>query len=175
MKGLAGNTGGTLVAAVMALGLAACDDSNTDDAAPAPTVLAAPAIAFTAPGESLDLANYTLTAQYDLPVGSGSNLLAAEASGVAYNRDTGTLFVIADHGTSVVQVSRSGVLIDSMTLPADASMPQGTFLYDPEGITWVGGSEFVVAEERYRHEPVERTSADASAPTSPATTASSST
>ena len=37
-----------------------------------------------------------------------------------------------------------------MTLPADVSGPQGTFLYDPEGITWVGGSEFVVAEERYR-------------------------
>lgn len=152
MKGLARKSGGTLITAVMVLGLAACDSSNNDDAAPppAPGVLAAPAVAFTAPGESLDLANYTLAAQYDLPVGSGANLLAAEASGVAYNRDTGTLFVIADHGTSVVQVSRSGALINSMTLPADASGPQGTFLYDPEGITWVGGSQFVVAEERYR-------------------------
>ena len=151
MKEQARRFDGRFVVAVLALGLAACD-SNNDDAAspPAATVLAAPTVAFTAPGESLDLANYTLTAQYDLPVGSGSNLLAAEASGVAYNRDTGTLFVIADHGTSVVQVSRSGVLIDSMTLPADVSGPQGTFLYDPEGITWVGGSEFVVSEERYR-------------------------
>ncbi|WP_293373530.1 SdiA-regulated domain-containing protein [Nevskia sp.] len=156
MKGLAGRFGGSMVVAFMALGLAACDNGNDDAPAPtptpppAPTVLAAPTVAFTAPGESLDLANYTLIAQYDLPVGSGANLLAAEASGVAYNRDTGSLFVIADHGTSVVQVSRSGVLINSMTLPADASMPQGTFLYDPEGITWVGGSQFVVAEERYR-------------------------
>uniref|UniRef100_UPI0025E3C8E3 SdiA-regulated domain-containing protein n=1 Tax=uncultured Nevskia sp. TaxID=228950 RepID=UPI0025E3C8E3 len=149
-KGFARST----LAVVTAFGIAACDDNQDGDSSPpptpVPTVLAAPTVAFTAPGQSLDLANYTLAAQYDLPVGSGSNLLAAEASAVTYNRTTGTLFIASDHGTSIVQVRRNGEFVDSMTLPADASMPQGTFLYDPEGIAWVGGNEFVVAEERYR-------------------------
>lgn len=148
-----GFTRGTL-AALLVFGIAACDDDensgSTPPPTPVPTVLSAPTVAFTAPGQSLDLANYTLVAQYDLPVGTGSNLLAAEASAVTYNRSSGTLFIASDHGTSIVQVRRNGEFVDSMTLPADASMPQGTFLYDPEGIAWVGGSEFVVAEERYR-------------------------
>lgn len=142
------------LAVITAFGLAACDDdkngSSTPPPTPSPTVMAAPVVAFTAPGQSLDLANYTLVAQYDLPVGTGSNLLAAEASAVTYNRTNGTLFIASDHGTSIVQVRRNGEFVDSMTLPADSSMPQGTFLYDPEGIAWVGGNEFVVAEERYR-------------------------
>ncbi len=149
-KGLARST----LAMVAAFGLAACDDNKNDGSTPpptpVPTVLSAPAVAFTAPGQSLELANYTLVAQYDLPVGTGSNLLAAEASAVTYNRTSGTLFIASDHGTSIVQVRRNGEFVDSMTLPADTSMPQGTFLYDPEGIAWVGGNEFVVAEERYR-------------------------
>ncbi|WP_370304942.1 SdiA-regulated domain-containing protein [Sinimarinibacterium flocculans] len=112
--------------------------------------LAAPRLGFTAPGHSLDLANYTLVAQHDLPVGSGANLLAAEASAVTYNPDSGTLFIVSDHGTSVVEVARDGSFIGTMTLPADASQPQGTTLYDPEGIAYVGGGQFVVAEERTR-------------------------
>jgi uncharacterized protein YjiK len=51
--------------------------------------------------------------------------------------------------TSVVQVSKSGQLLDSMTL-ALGSSPQGTEFYDTEGITYVGGGKFVVVEERYR-------------------------
>jgi len=68
---------------------------------------------------------------------------------VTYNWDTGTLFVVGDGGTSVVQVSKTGQLIDSMTL-APGSSPQGTDFYDTEGVTYVGGDKFVLIEERYR-------------------------
>jgi uncharacterized protein YjiK len=114
------------------------------------TPMQAPALSFVAPGNSLDLANYTLSARYDLPTGSGNNLLASEASAVTYNHDTGTLFIVGDHGTSVVQMSRDGQFIDSMTLPADPDQPQGTYLYDPEGIAYVGNGQFVLIEERLR-------------------------
>ena len=43
-------------------------------------------------------------------------MLAQEASGVTYNWVTNTLFVAGDGGTSIVQVSKTGGLIDSMTL-----------------------------------------------------------
>jgi hypothetical protein len=48
-----------------------------------------------------------------------------------------------------VQVSKSGALIDSMTLAPGAS-PQGTDFFDTEGITYVGGGQFVLVEERLR-------------------------
>ncbi len=77
------------------------------------------------------------------------NLLAQEASGVTYNWDTNTLFVVGDGGTSVTQVSLTGQLIDTMTL-AQGSSPQGTAFYDTEGITYVGNGQFVFTEERWR-------------------------
>lgn len=49
------------------------------------------------------------TSRYRLPVGTGSNLLEQEASGVPHNPDTGTLFVLGDGGTSVIQVTKQGV------------------------------------------------------------------
>ncbi|MGQ0697452.1 MAG: SdiA-regulated domain-containing protein [Panacagrimonas sp.] len=110
---------------------------------PPPIPVAAPGVSFTAPQNSLDLANYTLTARYDLPVGTGANLLGAETSAVTYNRDTGTLFLLGDHGTSVFQVSRTGVFIDTMSFAAD-------LVSDPEGITYLGGGQFAAAEERLR-------------------------
>lgn len=109
-------------------------------------VLASSAVA----AGSVDLSQYVRVGVYDLPVGSGSNLLANEASAVTYNWDTRTLFVLGDGGTSITQVSLGGALINSMTLAADASKPQGTYFYDPEGLTYVGGGQFVLAEERYR-------------------------
>src|SRR5262249_45019071 len=77
------------------------------------------------------------------------NLLAQEASGVTYDRDTGTLFVVGDGGTSVTQVSKTGQLVNTMTLPAGSS-PQGTEFYDTEGITYVGAGKFVFTEDGYR-------------------------
>ena len=103
---------------------------------------------------SIDLSNYVRVAQYDLPeptrtTAPSGNLLAQEASGVTYNWDTNTLFVVGDGGTSVTEVSLTGALISTMTL-ATGSSPQGTEFYDIEGITYVGNGQFVFTEERYR-------------------------
>ena len=68
---------------------------------------------------------------------------------MTYNRDTDTLFLIGAGSASVVRVSRTGELIDSMTLALGTS-PQGTSFYDTEGITYIGGGQFVIVEERYR-------------------------
>lgn len=68
---------------------------------------------------------------------------------MTYNWDTDSLFVVGDGGTSVVQLSKTGVLIDSMTL-ATGSSPQNTEFYDTEGISYVGNGQFVLIEERVR-------------------------
>lgn len=116
--------------------------------------IGSPGVAFTGPA-SIDLSTYVRVGRYNLPEPTrttppdGISLLAQEASGVTYNWDTDTLFVTADGGTSIVQVSKTGQLIDSMTLAAGSS-PQGTEFYDPEGITYIGGGKFVITEERDR-------------------------
>ena len=103
---------------------------------------------------SIDLANYVRVGRYDLPEPTRTtaplnNLLAQEASAVTYNWDTNTLFITGDGGKSITQVSKTGELIDTMTL-ALGSSPQGTAFYDPEGITYIGNGQFVMSEERDR-------------------------
>ncbi len=96
----------------------------------------------------INLPEYRRTA---LPVGTPvSNLLCDEASGVAYNWDTDTLFICGDGGRAITQVTKSGQLVDTMTLELNAAKPQGTEFYDPEGITYIGGGQFVFSEERER-------------------------
>jgi uncharacterized protein YjiK len=116
----------------------------------AQTVVAAPAQALT----GVNLATYKRVGRFDLPEPTrttppANSLLAQEASGVTFDKDTGTLFVVGDGGTSVVQVSKTGQLIDSMTL-APGTSPQGTTFFDTEGITYIGGGKFVITEERDR-------------------------
>lgn len=122
----------------------------TAPAATATIALGTPALSFVSPQESLDLANYTLVSKYRLPVGTGTNLLSSENSAITYNPDTDTLFTLGDSGTSITQISKTGQLIDTMTLPQDASRPQGTYFYDPEGLTYIGGGVFALVEERDR-------------------------
>lgn len=103
---------------------------------------------------NINLSNYVRVGRYDLPeptrtAAPANNLLAQEVSGVTYNWDTDTLFLIGDGSTAVVQISKTGQLIDSMTLAQGAS-PQGTEFYDTEGITYIGGGQFVICEERDR-------------------------
>lgn len=102
---------------------------------------------------AVDLSTYVRVGRYSLPDPSNTpgapNLLAQEASGVAYNWDTDTLFIVGDGGRSVTQVSKTGQLINTMTLPLGSS-PQGTYYYDPEGIAYVGGGKFIFSEERWR-------------------------
>jgi uncharacterized protein YjiK/methionine-rich copper-binding protein CopC len=139
-----------LVSIVLALGLGACGSSDDGVSGPAAVAFQNPTVAFADPLNPIDLKSYTQTGRYSLPVGTGANLLAEEASAVTYNKDTGTLFVVGDGGTSITQVTKKGVLIDSMTLAADATKPQGTYFYDPEGLTYLGGGKFVMVEERFR-------------------------
>ena len=103
---------------------------------------------------NINLSNYVRVSRYDLPEPTRTNapvnnLLAQEVSAVTYNWDTDTLFVIGDGSTAVVQISKTGQLIDTMTLAQGAS-PQNTEFYDTEGITYIGGGQFVICEERDR-------------------------
>ena len=101
------------------------------------------------------LSTYVRVGRYDLPeptrtAAPANSVLAQEVSAVTYNWDTDSLFVVGDGGTSVVQVSKTGELINSMTLAAGGS-PQGTEFYDPEGLAYIGGGQFVMTEERDRN------------------------
>jgi uncharacterized protein YjiK len=96
----------------------------------------------------LDLSTYVRVGRFDLPEPTRTtpppgSRLAQEASAVTYDWDTDTLFVVGDANTSVVQVTKTGQLIDSMTLGA------GEF-DDTEGLAYVGGGQFVMTEERER-------------------------
>ncbi|MFB2837785.1 SdiA-regulated domain-containing protein [Floridanema evergladense] len=104
--------------------------------------------------EGVDLSNYVRIGRYDLPeptrtTAPTNSLLSQEVSAVTYNWDTDTLFVVGDGGRSIVQVNKTGQLIDSMTLALGTS-PQGTEFYDTEGLTYIGNGEFVLIEERDR-------------------------
>jgi predicted extracellular nuclease/uncharacterized protein YjiK/2',3'-cyclic-nucleotide 2'-phosphodiesterase (5'-nucleotidase family) len=108
----------------------------------------------TPPPTSIDLSTYVRIGRYDLPEPTRTatptnSLLAQEVSAVTYNPDTDTLFVVGDGSTSIVQITKTGQLIDSMTL-APGSSPQGTDFYDLEGLTYVGGGKFLLVEERDR-------------------------
>ncbi|MFB2878171.1 SdiA-regulated domain-containing protein [Floridanema aerugineum] len=104
--------------------------------------------------EGVDLSNYVRIGRYNLPeptrtTAPTNSLLAQEVSAVTYNWDTDTLFVVGDGGRSIVQVNKTGQLIDSMTL-ATGTSPQGTEFYDTEGLTYIGNGKFVLIEERDR-------------------------
>ncbi len=111
-----------------------------------------------APGvTAVDLSTYVRVGRFGLPeptrtplpAGTAShNLLCQEASAVTYNWDTDTLFISCDGGRSITQVSKTGQLIDTMSLDLQTGAPQGTAFYDPEGITYIGGGQFVMSEER---------------------------
>ena len=104
--------------------------------------------------QTVDLSTYVRVGRYDLPEPTrtahpANNLLAQEASEVTYDWDTDTLFIVGDGSTAIVQVSKTGQLIDTMTL-AQGSSPQGTEFYDTEGLTYIGNGQFVLTEERDR-------------------------
>ncbi len=104
--------------------------------------------------QTINLANYVRVGRYDLPEPTRSahpvnNLLCQEASSVTYNWDTDTLFIVGDGSTAIVQVSKTGVYINTMTLAQGAS-PQGTEFFDTEGLTYIGNGQFVMTEERDR-------------------------
>lgn len=85
---------------------------------------------------ALSLSDYSVTGQYALPA-----ITAAEASAVTWNWDTNTLFVLGDEGDALVEVATDGTPIGSMILTGFA---------DTEALTYIGGGQFVLAEERLR-------------------------
>ena len=86
---------------------------------------------------SLDLFGYELAGPYYLPYP-----VTSEASAVTYNWDTDTLFAVGDEGTAIVEISKTGELISTMSL-------QG--FRDTEGLTYIGDNQFVVIEERLQN------------------------
>ncbi|MCW1430761.1 SdiA-regulated domain-containing protein [Novosphingobium sp. JCM 18896] len=96
---------------------------------------------------SVDLSTYVRTGRYDLPTTAAgvpaSNKLATEASAITYNWDKDSLFVVGDGTTAIVEISKTGQLIGSMTLTAGA-------FDDIEGLAYVGNGKFVMVEERTR-------------------------
>ena len=85
----------------------------------------------------LNLADYTLAGVYDLPEEE-----AAETSAVTWNWDTDTLFVLGDEGAALVEVNKTGELLNTMTL---------TDFEDTEALTYIGNGNFVILEERLQN------------------------
>jgi uncharacterized protein YjiK len=115
------------------------------------TATAAATLAMAAQAQWAGISSYQLVGNYTLPEFSPNPFSAAqyEASGVTWNRDTNTLFIVGDGGGFVMQTTLTGQPIDFMRLAAGSS-PQGNEFYDPEGLTYIGGGQFVMTEERYR-------------------------
>lgn len=98
-------------------------------------VAAAPALAGIS---SLDLSQYQLVNTINL--GSAPFFPASsEASAITYNWDTGTLFVLGDEGDALLEIGTDGSFVSTMTLTGFA---------DTEGLTYIGGGQFVIGEER---------------------------
>ena len=57
--------------------------------------------------------------------------------------------MLGDGGGYIMETSLAGTPLGFMKLPAGSS-PQNNEFYDPEGLTYVGGGQFVMTEERYR-------------------------
>ena len=115
-------------------------------------IAAASSLAAHAQWAGLD--NYVRVATYALPTQSpnppsASSSLEFEASAVTWNRDTNTLFMLGDGGGYVMETTLTGTPLGFMKLPAGSS-PQGNEFYDPEGLAYLGGGQFVMTEERTR-------------------------
>ena len=112
------------------------------------------AIGSAAHAQSINLNTYSLAATYSLPITAPgvSPSIQYEASAVTWNRSTNTLFVVGDGGRFVQQIGLTGTPIDAMAL-ATATGPSraGAEFDDPEGLTWIGGTTFVMTEERKRN------------------------
>jgi len=93
------------------------------------------ALVWTSSARASTLANYRLTSTISLPSE------ASEASAIAYNWDNGNLFVLGDEGDALVEITRTGTVVSTMTLSGFA---------DTEGLTYIGSGQFVLTEERLR-------------------------
>jgi uncharacterized protein YjiK len=90
----------------------------------------------TAAFAQFNLANYQLTSTVGYPSLPDND----ELSGVTYNWDNGRLYAVEDEGLRIFEFDTAGNYLSSMQL-----QNAGT---DPEGITYIGGGQFLVAEVR---------------------------
>ncbi|OYY92511.1 MAG: PEP-CTERM sorting domain-containing protein [Hydrogenophilales bacterium 28-61-23] len=93
---------------------------------------------------SINLGNYAVQNTYALDLNAGL-VSGLEASAVTYARDRNSLFYVGDEGTGVVEISKTGTTLGSMTFDWANT---GSSKHDTEGLTYLGGGVLVVSEER---------------------------
>lgn len=93
------------------------------------------ALAAAASAQAFSISDYTNYSSYAL---SGTS----EASAITYNWDTNSLYVVGDEGGDITEYSKTGVKLSSMRMVGPTSKP------DTEGIAYLGGGRFLVADER---------------------------
>jgi uncharacterized protein YjiK len=100
--------------------------------------------------DTLDLSRYSVSATYGLDIfnGTSGGLSGLEGSAIAYAQDRGTLFFVGDEGTGIVEISKTGQTIGSMTFNWAGT---GSTKNDTEGLTYLGNGTFVVTEERLQN------------------------
>jgi len=103
------------------------------------TLIAALALANSSFGAvtQLNLSNYQIVGGFDLP-----SVTASEASAITYNWDNDHLFVVGDEGDALVELTRSGAVVSTMTL---------TGFDDTEGLTYIGSGKLLITEERLQN------------------------
>ncbi|WP_342617954.1 SdiA-regulated domain-containing protein [Rhodoferax sp. GW822-FHT02A01] len=97
---------------------------------------------------SIQLGNYSVSGIYSLDIlagTTGTGVSGLEASAVAYARDRGTLFFVGDEGTGVVEISKTGQTLGTMSFDWTGT---GSTKHDTEGLTYLGNGTLVVGEER---------------------------
>lgn len=91
---------------------------------------------------SIQLDQYVLRGNHALDTLGGVGL---EASAVTYARDHGTLFFVGDEGLGVVEISRTGTTLGSMSFDWTGT---GSTNQDSEGLAYMGDGQLVVVDER---------------------------
>ncbi len=84
----------------------------------------------------VDLSEYRIVSTVSLPA------FVNEASSVAYSPESGNLYVVGDAGLGIGEFTRAGTYLGAMSF---------TGFQDTEGIAFIGGGRFVIAEERLQN------------------------
>ena len=82
----------------------------------------------------LNLGNYTLTGSYALSTQVG-NVSGLEGSAITYARDRNSFFYVGDEGTGVIEISKTGQTLGSMSF---GWIGTGSNYHDTEGIAYLG-------------------------------------
>ena len=99
--------------------------------------IAAACLAFagSAHAQSLDLSHYEVSFAKAIPS-------VPEAGAITYNWDRNSLMIIGDEGQA------DEYALDGKIYPGVSDYLGGSYFDDPEGITYIGGGRYVIAQER---------------------------